>query len=107
MTRECIDVPPVLLGILAMVRLGACQAKDPLLQNWISAIPERQSETQALFDVAEPRETVLAPAVCSGPGVIVGEVVPRLAVGTVVLADGAPLPLTDVRAPDVPVAGLP
>ena len=37
---------------------------------------------------------------------VVRQVVPRVAVGAVVLADGAPLALAHVRAPQVPVAGL-
>ena len=65
------------------------------------------AEAQALLDVAEAGHAVLAPAVGAGAGVVVGEVGPRLAVGAVVLADGAPLALAEVRAPQVPVAGLP
>ena len=37
---------------------------------------------------------------------VVRQVVPGVAAGAVVLADGAPLTFTDVGAPQIPVAGL-
>src|SRR5271170_4659678 len=37
---------------------------------------------------------------------IVRQVIPRVAVGTVVLPDRAPLPLADIRAPPVPLPAL-
>ena len=107
MTRERVAVPPVLLRVLAVVRLSARQPEDALLQYRIPTIPERQAKAQALFDIAESCEAVFAPAVCPRAGVIVGKVVPSLAVGTVVLTDGAPLAFAEVRPPDIPVASLP
>ena len=76
------------------------------LRIGIAAIPERQPEAQPLVDIAEPGQAVFAPAVGARARVIVWEVVPGLAVGTVVLADGAPLAFADVGTPEVPVAGL-
>ena len=104
--RQRVDVPPVLLGVLAVVALVAGQAEDPLLEDRVAAVPEREREAEPLLDVGEAGQAVLAPAVGPRAGVVVREVVPRLAVGAVVLADRAPLPLAQVRAPQVPVAGL-
>src|SRR6185503_9480521 len=65
-------------------------------------VPQRQREAQPLLVVREPREPVLAPAVGAGSGLVVGEVVPGVAVVAVVLADRAPLPLAEVGPPLLP-----
>jgi hypothetical protein len=98
-----VEIPPVFLDVLAVVRLGTGQPEGALLENRVAPVPQRQAQTEALFDVREPGESVLAPPVGPGPGVIVGKVGPRLAIGAVVLADGPPLALADVRPPEVPV----
>ena len=55
-----------------------------------------------MADVGEPGHAVLVPPVRPGPGVVVGEGGPRVAVVAVVLAHRAPGPLGQVRAPLVP-----
>ena len=105
--REGVEVPPVLLRILAVVALAAGQPEDPLLQDRVAAIPERESEAEPLLDVREAGQTVLAPAIGARAGVVVRQVVPGGAAGAVVLAHGAPLPLAQVGAPQVPVTRLP
>src|SRR5206468_4958217 len=52
--------------------------------------------------VGDPPEAVLAPAIGAGAGLVVGEVVPRIAVLAVVLAHRAPLPLAQVGPPLLP-----
>ena len=101
-----VEVPPVLLDVLAVVALRPGQPEGPLLQDRVAAVPQGQAQAQPLLDVAEPGQPVLAPPVGPGPGVVVRQVVPRLPVRAVVLADRAPLPLADVRSPPVPVARL-
>jgi hypothetical protein len=46
-----------------VVALVSGQAEDPLLENRIAAVPERQRETEPLLDVGEAREAILSPAV--------------------------------------------
>ena len=104
--RQGVQVPPVVLDVLAVVGFGSGQAEGPLLENGILAVPQRQAEAQALLDVAKPGQAVFAPSVGSGPGVVMRKIRPRFAVRAVVLPHGSPLALTDVRAPVVPVAGL-
>ena len=101
-----VQVPPVLLYVLAVVALSAGQAERAFLEDRVAAVPQRERQTQLLLDVAEPGQTVLAPAVGPGAGVVMRQVVPGVAVRAVVLADRAPLPLADVRAPLVPLARL-
>ena len=40
--RDGVDVPPVLLGVLAVVALVAGQAEDPLLEDRVPAVPQRE-----------------------------------------------------------------
>ena len=104
--RQGVEVPPVLLGVLAVVALLPCQPEDALLEDRVAAVPEREAEAEPLLDVREPGEAVLAPAVGARAGVVVREVVPGRAAGAVVLAHRPPLALAEVRPPQVPVTGL-
>src|SRR5438093_1184368 len=101
-----VQVPPVLLHVLAVVALRTGEPERPLLQDRVAPVPQRQAQAQPLVDVAEAGQPVLAPPVRAGPRVIVGQVIPRVAVGAVVLSDRAPLPLTDIWPPPVPLPGL-
>src|SRR6202020_1358424 len=105
--RDGVQVPPVLLDVLAVVALRPGQPEGPLLQDRIAPVPQGQAQAEPLLDVAEPGQPVLAPPVGPRPRVVVREVVPGRAVGAVLLPDRPPLPFTDVRPPQVPVAGLP
>src|SRR5262249_5008791 len=92
-----------LLHVLAVVPLRAGEAEEPLLQDRIAAVPQREREAEPALAVGDPQEPVLAPPVGAAPRVVVREVVPAAAVGRVVLADGRPLPLRQVRSPALPV----
>jgi len=63
------------------------------------------SLTNTLVPVTDAGEAVFPRAVRLAPGEIVGEIIPGVAVGAVILADGAPGPLREVRAPPPP-AGM-
>ena len=54
-TRERVEVPPVLLGVLTVVALVAGEAEDPLLEDRVAAVPKREPEAQPLLDVREAR----------------------------------------------------
>ena len=100
--RRAVEVEPVLLDVLAVVALAVGEAEHPLLEDRVGAVPERQRQAQPLALVADPGDPVLAPAVRARARVVVGEVVPRVAVVAVVLAHRAPLALAQVRAPRLP-----
>ena len=100
--RRAVEVEPVLLGVLAVVALAVGEAEDPLLEDRVGAVPQRQREAQALAFVADAGEAVLAPAVGPRARLIVGQVVPGVAARAVVLADRAPLALGQIRAPRLP-----
>ncbi len=102
MRRSAIDVEVVLLNILAMVGLAVRQAKHAFLQNRVATIPQRHREAKLLLVVRDSRYPILAPTVGARSCLIMGEVVPGVAVFTVVFANGAPLSLTKVRSPFLP-----
>src|SRR5271166_4054804 len=98
-----VEVEVVFLHVLAAVALRSGQSEGALLQDGIAAVPQSQRETQALLIVADAAETVLAPAIGPRARLIVGEVIPGLAVGAVVFAHGSPRPLGEIGSPQPPV----
>src|SRR5690606_2577785 len=99
-------VPVVLLDVLAVVSLRPVEAEEALLDDPVLAVPQCDREARVLQQIGQAREAVLAPPECPGVGVVEGEVLPRIAIGGVVLADRAPCTFGQVRPPLVPRAGL-
>ena len=77
--RQALEVPPVLLGVLAVIALRAGEAEHPLLEDRVLAVPEREREAELVADVRESGHPVLVPAVGAGAGVVVREVAPGVA----------------------------
>ena len=63
MGGRAVEVEVVLLDVLAVVALGVGQAEQPLLQQRVTAVPQRQRKAQPLLVVADAGEAVLAPPV--------------------------------------------
>ena len=103
MRRCTVEVEVVLLHVLAVVRLVVGQSKEPLLEDGIPPVPQGQGEAEALLIVGDAGQTVFAPTIGARTGMIVGEEIPGVTVFAVVLAHGAPLSLTEVRSPLLPV----
>ena len=100
--RQPLQVPPVLLDILAVVSLRAGEPEHPLLENRVVAVPERECEAELVANIRDPGHPVLVPPVGPRAGVIVRERVPGVATLRVVLANGAPGAFAQIRAPLVP-----
>ena len=100
--RQPLEVPPVLLDVLAVVALRPGEAEHPLLEDRVVAVPEREREAELVADVRDAGHAVLVPAVRARAGVVVREGVPGVAALGVVLAHRAPGALAQVRAPLVP-----
>ena len=100
--RGRVEIEVVLLDVLAMVAFAVGEAEQALLENRIGAVPQRQGDAQLLLVVAESCKSVLAPAIRARARVIMGEVVPRVAGGAVVLAHRSPLALAEIRPPPLP-----
>src|SRR5262249_46588158 len=97
--RGAVEVEVVLLHVLAVVPLRVSEAEQPLLEDRVLPVPQRQREAQVLLVVGDSGEAVLAPPVGPRAGLVVAEVVPGVPALAVVLADGPPLPLAEVRPP--------
>src|SRR5207249_6973177 len=102
--RRRVEVEVVLLDVLAVVALAAGQPEQALLEDRVAPVPQRQREAQPAVIVGDSGDAVLAPAVRARARVIVRKGVPGRAAGAVVLPNGAPLPLGEIRAPPPPVS---
>src|SRR5262249_40672449 len=69
----------------------------------VAPVPQGERETDAPLAVADPQQAVLSPAVGAAAGMVVGEVIPGVAAGRVILAHGPPLPLGKIGPPTLPV----
>ena len=76
MRRRGVEVVVALLHVLAVISLVAGQAEQPLLQDRIASVPERQREADLLMPVADAGDAVLVPAVRPRARMIVGKVLP-------------------------------
>src|SRR5262249_38214680 len=98
-----IQVEVALLAIFAVIALGTREPEQPFFQYAIAAVPQRQCETQPALAIANPEKSILAPAIGATAGMLVRKIAPGIAVGGVVFADRAPLPLGEIRPPAFPV----
>jgi len=104
--RRVIDVEIVLLDVLAVIALGAGDAEKAFLEDGVLAVPEGRCEAEQLIAIADAGDAVLAPAIGPAAGVVVRQVVPGVAVGAVVLADGPPGSIGEIGAPAAPAEGV-
>src|SRR5579859_224871 len=104
--RRCgIQVEVVFLHIFAMIAFIAGETEEPLFQDGIAPIPQRQGEAKALMTVADTGNAVFIPAICARARLIMRKVIPGFAIRAVIFAHGAPRALTYVRSPAFPMGG--
>ena len=60
---RAVEVEVVLLHVLPMVRLAVGEPVQPLLQDGVALVPQRQGEAELLLVIADPPHPVLTPAV--------------------------------------------
>src|SRR5713226_4429793 len=99
MRRRGIEIVVDFLDVLAVITLAVGQTEEAFLENRVTAVPQREGQTEPLLVVADAGEPVLAPAIRAAAGMVMREVVPGVAVRAVVLAHGAPLALAEIRPP--------
>src|SRR5215471_14047444 len=97
--RRAIQIKIVILDVLTVIGLAVGQAEHPFLEDRVLAVPQGQRKAQSLLVVADPGEAVLAPVIGARASLIVAEIVPRIPVLAVILADGAPLAFAEVGSP--------
>src|SRR5471030_2644380 len=105
-SRGVVQVEVAFLDVLAVVALGAGESEQAFLKERVAADPQRDGETDALVAVADPGQSILVPAIGSGAGVLMGEVVPNRAIGAVIFANRTPGALAEIRAPPVPMRAV-
>src|SRR5262245_6257390 len=77
--RPCwraVQVEVHLLDILPVVAFVVGQPEEPLLEYRILLVPQRGGEAEEAMPIAQPEETVFAPAVRPTAGMVVGEIRP-------------------------------
>src|SRR5215469_12843731 len=97
-----VQIKVVFLDIFAMIAFAICQPKQSLLQDWINTVPERYSKAKKLLVIGKSCQSIFTPPVGTRAGLIVGKVVPRIAVFTIIFAHRSPLSLAQVRSPLAP-----
>ena len=85
-----------------MVALAIVQAEQPLLEDRVLAVPQCEGKAQPLVIVTETGETILTPMIGTRSRLIVREIIPRIAVLAIVLANRSPLSLAEVGPPLLP-----
>src|SRR5215472_8049775 len=85
-----------------MAALAVSQAKQPLLEDRIVAIPQGDRQAQQLPVIGKAADAVLAPAIGAAARLVMRKIIPRGSAGTVVLAHRPPLSLAKIRAPATP-----
>src|SRR5262249_22125385 len=99
---RAVEVEVVFLDVLAVIALAVGETEQSLFEDGIVAVPQGEREAELLLIVGYAGQTVLAPAVGAGAGLIVAEVVPGVAAFAVVLADGSPLAFAEIGSPLFP-----
>src|SRR5271156_4971497 len=82
---RAVEVEVVFLSVFAVVCLAVRQAENTFLQYRILAVPQTDAEAEPLFVIADSGQTILAPVISAGTGLVMSEVVPGISIVTVVL----------------------
>ncbi len=98
----CVEVVVELLDVLAVVALLVGQPEQPLLQDRVVAVPERQAQAPAQLALAEPGDRRPRPSDRRGCAHGRAGRRPGVAVGAVILPHRAPLAVAEVRPPRLP-----
>ena len=88
--RSGVAVPPILLGVFAVVALRTRQSEHPLLEVRVTAVPQCEAHTQVLPEGGDTRHAVFVPPIGARHRVVVREVVPGITVSGIVLAHRSP-----------------
>src|SRR5205814_179195 len=101
--RRGVEVVVAFLHVLAVIALGIRDAEEPLFQDRVAAIPQRQGQTEPALVVGNARDAIFAPAIGSAARFVVRKILPGGPAATIVLAHRPPLALRKIRSPAPPV----
>ena len=98
-----VEVKIAFLYVFAVIAFVTGEAKQPLLEYGIAAVPERRSKTDALMAIADSANAVFPPAVGAGTCVVMRKIFPGCALRAVILANCSPLALAQIGTPTPPL----
>src|SRR5262249_26285368 len=99
---RAVQIEIIFFDVLAMIPFAVGQTEQPLFDNRIFPVPERQCKAKELLIVGDSSQTIFAPSIGARARLVVTKIVPRIAVGAIIFAHRAPLPLAQIRAPFSP-----
>src|SRR5271154_4252826 len=102
MGRRAVKVEVIFLNVFAVVALAVGQPEHAFFKDRVFTVPQAYAEAKHLPVIADPGKTTFSPMIGAGPGLVMAEVVPRVTVVAVVLANCAPLPFAEIGAPPSP-----
>src|SRR5262245_35045192 len=103
MRRCTVEEEVVFLDVLTMIPLLIRQAKHALFEDRVLGIPQGHGQTEVLLVITKAPHTVFVPAIRPAAGMIMGEIVPGVPVGAVVLTHGSPGALAEIGTPALPI----
>src|SRR5215831_2489827 len=103
MRRRTVEEEVVFLDILTVIPLLIRQAKHALFEDRVLSIPQSHGQTEVLLVITKAPHTVFVPAIRPAAGMVVGERVPGVPVGAVVLTHGSPGALAEIGTPALPI----
>jgi hypothetical protein len=98
-----VEIVVNLFDVLSVIALFTRQAEESLFENRVFAIPQGDGEAEKLVVVADAKNAIFGPPVRTRPRVLVREVVPSITVRAVILPNGAPGALSQIRTEAAPV----
>src|SRR4051812_16901857 len=98
MCGGAIEVKIIFLDVFAVITLAVGQPKQPLLEDRVLAVPQRDRKAQKLPVVTVTSQPILAPVVGARPCLVVGKIVPGVAILAIVFAHRSPLTFTNLTA---------
>ena len=101
--RSAVQIEIIFFDILAVISLGAGQPEHAFLEDRIASVPQRQGKTDILVAIADPGDTVFAPAEGPAAGVVVGKLIPGIAIGAVIFTHGSPGAFAEAGPPFFPI----
>src|SRR5271170_1637269 len=99
---RAVEVKVVFFDVLAVVGLAVRKTERTFLKDWIFAIPQGHAKAQQLLVIADAGKTILAPVIRARSGLVMGEVVPGIAVLAVIFSNRTPLPFAEIGSPFSP-----
>ena len=100
MRRGVIEIIVKLLTVFPVIAFVVGETKHAFLQDRIIVVPQCKCKAEMLIVIRDAGYAILAPAVGAGARLIMREIIPRIAIITIIFPDGSPLSFTEVGSPN-------